>query len=244
MIQENQILFEDDDIIILNKWAGIPMHATLDKKRENLTSLVAKHINTKDDISTHISSPHRLDKDTTGVAIFTKNKTSNAIISDCIRNKTINKLYVTITMGCLAQPRGVLQDFLKINNNGKVTVVKSGGQKAITEYETLETIDNHSFIFLKIITGRTHQIRIQTSSRGAAIVGDSLYGNKKFNHRNKITRQLLHALAINFEHPVTGKNILVYAPIPDDMKAYLNKIGSKIDTDRLIAEKNTFLVRQ
>lgn len=215
-IGPNDILFEDENYIIINKPDNLPVHSTLDKKRVNLHDMLIKYLSVRDNCDQYVGVHHRLDKDTTGAILFTKNKSSNPVVAELFKSRQINKKYIGLANGVLEEKSGVWTDYLstkKIKGLEKAIKVEKGGKKAITEYEVIEESHGKSLISFNIKTGRMHQIRVQSSLRSAALVGDLLYGSQTEGTK----RQMLHAHIISFLDPQSQKEISVTAPIPRDM---------------------------
>ena len=202
------ILFENDYYLIVNKPAGIPIHATLDKSRDNLfDSLRKKYGN-------DLFLIHRLDVDTSGVVLFSKKPEANKILDALFKTRDIEKTYHALVVGEAKEAQGVMEDFLerkKVNGIEKMIKVHKGGEKAITEFELVEKKGHYSLLKLIIKTGRMHQIRAQLSLRGTPIFSDKFYG-KEIKHE----RLRLHSSSLSFIDPFSQQKIHVLAPLPDN----------------------------
>ncbi len=202
------IIFEDEDVLVLNKAEGLIVHSSLDKKRENLFDIVKEQY--KDN---NISLMHRLDKDTTGAILFTKNSKVNAVIENQIQKKECEKFYLALVSG-IWNEEGLIKDYLKkekVLGIEKMSKVHSGGQVAMSYIRTIKTLSQETLMEFQLHTGRMHQIRIQAASRGHPLIGDELYGKK--DPRGIF----LHAYKLAFS--IHGKRIEVFAPLP---KKFLN----------------------
>lgn len=216
------ILYEDDNFLIVNKRAGEVVHATLDKSRDNLYDRL-KNCGKYQYLGLH----HRLDKDTSGAILFTKNELVNSFIQNAFENHTIVKKYWAITHGeWKSSIDELITDFLKKEKNkNKIELmvkVTKGGQKAISIINTLKTSNSLTLIEFTLKTGRMHQIRVQSALRDHPIIGDAFYGNKELDKMYHPERLFLHSKEISFEY--MGKKISAIAPIDENFLDLINKI--------------------
>lgn len=231
-----EILYKDEDIIVINKPAGLNVHPGDHKTNEpSLIELVHDMLGKKyDSLTFRPSLVHRIDRDTSGCIIIALKKNILEKLLWELQNHKIEKIYHAIVVGKMSKPRGTITDKLFRNewakNEAKV-IVSEKGQRAVTHYQTLQEISRPEGIFslleCRIETGRTHQIRVHLSHHNCPILGDKAYGDKKMNsfqsRNNNISRQLLHAYSLEFFHPWIGKKIKIEAPYKDDMKNFLKK---------------------
>ncbi len=219
-LSADNIIFEDQDLIIVYKPVGLPTQPTLDKARNNLYSAIQKFLRVRaghPDI--YVGLHHRLDRDTSGLLLLTKSKRANGPIADMFRDHTITKSYVAV-VGNSSRLQDDGSKFIVSNHLGrdpeskakmsKFTAVRSGGDKAETHFEVLSR--EQGLIQAQPITGRTHQIRVHLSELGFPILGDPLYG-KEFSR--KAERLMLHAWKLEFTHPFTGKKMEVTSELPE-----------------------------
>ncbi|MEW6056140.1 MAG: RluA family pseudouridine synthase [Bdellovibrionota bacterium] len=217
-----RVLYEDDAIICFDKPAGLPTQPTLDEARLNLFQM-AKHqlANQLKKPSIYLGLHHRLDRDTSGVLLFTRATEHNAFIADQFKLHKCVKVYVAMVHGRLKNPKGRLESFLaqvgKSGKSAKFGSVRSGGKKAITDFLVLGQNESYSLVEVRIATGRTHQIRVHFSEMGHPIVGDSLYGSSPAEYK-RWGRFLLHAHALTIEHPVTHNLVRIESPIPPEFR--------------------------
>jgi RluA family pseudouridine synthase len=186
-----KILFQNADYLVIDKPNGIPVHATVDKNRENILDLVKAQLKVEE-----LFLAHRLDKDTSGCLVMSLNHPAQVQITEIFAKRSIRKTYVCLVEGVFEKKEMELEDFLKVKKiKGKelMSVVRSGGKKALSLCRVLSSKNNLSLIEVKIKTGRMHQIRIQLASRGHAIVGDTFYGGIEAQ------RLFLHAMSIECE---------------------------------------------
>ena len=205
--------YEDDQFLIVEKPAGLIVHATLDKTRPNLyDNLKSKY--------SELYLIHRLDKDTSGLILFSKKSEINQELQALLESREISKKYLCVVHGRWNESVGQLQDFLKkekkkINSKWQEVMVKvdKGGQKAILDFKTQMTNNKYSLMEMTLVTGRMHQIRAQSMIQGHSIVGDVIYGFNDF-----APRLMLHSHQLDFHFQ--GKRILVESPIPEIFKQY------------------------
>jgi RluA family pseudouridine synthase len=224
VLTQDQILFEDADLIVVNKPAGLPLHTTADETRKNLAGEVRRFLFERDGAEPYLGVHHRLDRDTSGVVLFTKSQRANAGVSRMFSEHTVLKIYHAITIA----PQGGLRKQWNVRNRlGKIGTtskrarygaVKSGGQIAETAFRVIEVYPRGVWIEAIPKTGRTHQIRVHLSEGGMPILGDDLYGPE---HRSDAPRLMLHARELRFQHPITGEIISVTSPLPADFERTL-----------------------
>jgi len=206
------ILYEDDEILAINKPRSMPVHPARNHREDTLANGVINYLKSS---SFHVIT--RLDKDTSGVVLIAKNPVSAALLTEEIKNKRIKKEYVAVVNGVPQPPKGkITQPIKKREERGILRCVSPGGKEAVTEYETLKTSDGLSLVKLIPITGRTHQLRVHMSYIGNPIYGDRMYGAEQIGERTR-----LHCCAVTFFHPINKNEITIEAPIPEDMKKRL-----------------------
>ncbi|WP_419168591.1 pseudouridine synthase [Halobacteriovorax sp.] len=185
-LSENDIIFEDDNYIALNKKAGWPVHKTLDPMRDNCTDALKSYLKFRDDgKSPYLVLVHRLDVETAGILLFAKSKEANKYLQELFSSHQadkIDKRYLAICSGRPEADEGTIENFIKGQREGrkeKMVVVSSGGKKAITNYWVKDFKNDYSLIEFQILTGRKHQIRLHAKSIGHPIFGDPIYSNSK-----------------------------------------------------------------
>lgn len=219
MLSPLRVLYEDGVIICFDKPAGLPTQPTLDPQRPDLYSLAKAQLSQSADV--YLGMHHRLDRDTSGVILFTLDQQYNAYVAEQFREHRIQKSYVAVVHGQIKTKQGRIESFLaevaRKGKQAKYGSVKSGGKKAISEYIVLATNGIYSLIDANLMTGRTHQLRVHFSEMGHPIVGDTLYGSPTVEyHRHK--RHLLHAHALAIKHPVTHNEVRIESPIPESFR--------------------------
>jgi RluA family pseudouridine synthase len=227
-LEADSIVFEDEWIIGVNKPAGLPTQPTLDEARANLYVILQKYLRSRDGNDVYVGLHHRLDRDTSGVMVFTKKKEANSEIGRAFAEHLAQKTYLAI----VTTPR-MLPDSWQVDNYlardqgkaGKMISVRSGGDRAITDFRTIRQVPGYALVEASPRTGRMHQIRVHLSSGGTPIVGDPFYGGVvKTVGGQVIERVMLHAVSLTFPHPVTKLETSFTAPPPPDFKQCLSQI--------------------
>ena len=206
------ILFEDDQIIVLNKPAGLLVHPAGQTARGTLANYLAAYFAQKGKVCT-IRPLHRLDRDTSGCVAFAKDPLSQSLLEKQLAEGSFKRSYLAIVQGVLEPPAGTIDapigpHPLKANRRA----ISPQGEKAITHYRTVCTFQGMSLLALELETGRTHQIRVHLAALGHPVIGDKMYGKSS----PLIKRQALHAWYLEFLHPEDGRRIAVQAPLPSD----------------------------
>ena len=218
------IVYEDDDILVVNKEKGIVVHPGNGNPDGTLVNAVmARCKGSLSGIGGKIRPGivHRIDKDTSGLVIIAKNDNSHINLSKQIQNREVEKTYIALVRGKIKENEATINMSIgrSTKDRKKMAVVKTG-KVAITHFKVLKRYNEFTLLEIKIETGRTHQIRVHLSEIGYPIVGDEVYSNGKnpFN----VKGQMLHAAKLTFKHPKTGEKITVEAPLPQYFKDVLN----------------------
>lgn len=213
-----QVLFEDNHLIIVNKRVGDIVQG--DKTGDTpLSEIVKQYIADKYNKpgKVFLGVVHRLDRPTTGIVIFSKTSKSLERMNKMLRDKQIQKTYFALVEGCPDPSKATLEHYLRKNpkNNKSTAFIKASkdAKKAVLHYETILKLDRYSLLEINLETGRHHQIRCQLSVSGHPIKGDLKYGSKRSNQNGGIH---LHAVKIEFNHPVKKDLLSVKAPLPND----------------------------
>ena len=234
-MSEKNVLFEDEDLIVVDKPPGLPTQPTLDEARENLFLSVKKYLAQRVHQSitdVYLGLHHRLDRDTSGVILFTKSKRANPGVADLFAKHLAQKTYqalCSVDRGAQVKESWVVRNYLgKDRGSGakanRYCSVRSGGDFAHTEFKLLERYGDLIRVEAKPLTGRTHQIRVHLSEAGFPILGDPHYGGQKSIFSFTIPRVMLHASSLTFPHPVHKKELTITSPLPDDFKTCLQKV--------------------
>ena len=211
------IVYEDEDIVAVNKPADMPIHPSLNNYENTLGNAAAYYF-AKQGKSFIFRCINRLDRDTTGLTILAKHMVSCSILQSDMVERKISREYLAIVEGVFENTEGTID--APIGRKEGSTIERmidfENGERAITHYRVLEQKENVAMLALKLETGRTHQIRVHMTSIGHPLIGDFLY-----NPQNKgMSRQALHAWKLSFNHPITNKTLKLEAPVPKDMKTF------------------------
>ena len=215
------ILYEDEDIVVINKPANMPIHPSQNNYDNTLANAAAYYYEITQNTPFVFRCINRLDRDTTGLTILAKNMYSANVLASFMRNRKIKRLYLAILDGALDKKWGTINRPIGRKDNSTIEreINYEHGEKAITHYYRIKSIGNYQLAAFQLETGRTHQIRVHMSSINAPLVGDTLYNTK--SSATLIPRQALHAYRISFPHPTTGNLMKFNAPIPDDMSDFI-----------------------
>ena len=214
-----EVLYEDDDILVVNKPKGMVVHPANGNPDGTLVNAVMAMC--KDSLSgiggeIRPGIVHRLDKDTSGAIIIAKNDKAHMILSDMLKNHEIEKTYIALVRGIVKENEATINmPIARSTTDRKKMAVVRDGKNAVTHFKVLKRFYEHNTTLLeiKIETGRTHQIRVHLSQIGYPIIGDEVYSNGK--NEWGINGQCLHAKSLKFKHPITGKEMYIEAEIPE-----------------------------
>ncbi len=230
------ILFEDEHLLVLDKRAGLVIHPAAGNPAGTLVNALLHHCKDLSGIG-GVERPgivHRLDKDTTGAMVVAKNDRAHLGLSLAFSRRDIEKTYLAACYGIPSNAEGVID--LPIDRHPtdrKKMAVREKGQTARTLYSTVETFEGAVLLACRLVTGRTHQIRVHCAHIGHALIGDPTYSGRQWrNMANEkarwacrdFPRQALHSRSLAFTHPVTGETISIEAPIPDDMAGLIETL--------------------
>lgn len=215
-----EILYEDNDIIVVNKPKGMVVHpanGNLDGTLVNAVMAICKDSLSGIGGEIRPGIVHRLDKDTSGAIIVAKNDKAHINLSEQIKNHQVEKTYIALVKGFVKENEATINMPIgRSTKDRKKMAVNKNGKNAVTHFKVIERFRNYTLLEVKIETGRTHQIRVHLSEIGYPIVGDTVYSNGK-NEWN-IEGQCLHAKSLKFKHPITGKEMFIEAPLPEYFK--------------------------
>ena len=207
------IIYEDEDLMVIDKPANMPVHPSIGNYTNTLANGVAAYLDAKGEHSP-FRCINRLDRDTSGALILAKNTFSAAVLSTQMRNRQIRRTYLAVVEG-ITPPNGTISAPISRVDDSVIErhVDFLHGEPAVTHYERLETKNEHSLLEIHLETGRTHQIRVHMGYIGHPLPADYLYHPKY----DCFKRQPLHSLQLKFRHPVTDKSMCLLAPVPEDM---------------------------
>lgn len=211
------ILYEDDDVLVVNKPKGMVVHPSAGHYSGTLVNAVMYHC--RDSLSgingaIRPGIVHRIDMDTTGALIVCKNDNAHVKIAEQIKEHSVTRRYRGIVNGVVKQDSGTIEGAIGRHPvERKKMAINENGKPAITHYRVLERFSNHTYMEFELETGRTHQIRVHMASVGHPLLGDILYGSGKNPYH--LQGQTLHAMVIGFVHPSNGTYVEVEAPLPE-----------------------------
>jgi 23S rRNA pseudouridine1911/1915/1917 synthase len=234
------ILYEDDDLVVLNKAAGIVVHPGAAAESGTLVSALLHRFGGIEGLS-DVGGPlrpgivHRLDKETSGALVIARTNEAHRALMEEFRSRKIEKQYVALLHGNLKGDSGrvempVARD---LRRRSRMTARRSDGRPARTDWTVRLRLDRFTLIDADLHTGRTHQIRVHFSALGCPVVGDTLYGAPRQEKIGQtpmppLGRNFLHAARIAFEHPRTGQRVDVRAPLPKELVAFLHALGAAL----------------
>ena len=226
------IIYEDEDIIVVNKPAGMPVHPSIDNYTNSLGNALAYYYENQGKPFI-FRCTNRLDKDTSGLTVVAKNMLSASLMSAAIREHNLTREYNAIVCGHPTPSNGTINAPIARKDASIIEreVNFETGDNAITHYNVVSSYNDYSLVHIILETGRTHQIRVHMKYIGCPLVGDRLYNTKLSNDNTfnieethstyTIKRQALHCQRLSFKHPITGKDLVFEAPLPDDMRFLL-----------------------
>ena len=208
------ILYEDEDILVLNKPSDMPVHPSIGNYTNTLANAAAFYFQERGEFCP-FRCINRLDRDTSGLTIVSKHLVSGSILSDMTKYREVHREYLAIARGSVTPSEGTIQAPLGRKEGTIIerTVDWEHGEDAVTHYKVVKEANGHSLVSLRLETGRTHQIRIHMKYLGYPLIGDYLY-NPDMEY---MTRQALHSHHMEFTHPITGEHMSFTAPLPEDM---------------------------
>jgi 23S rRNA pseudouridine1911/1915/1917 synthase len=237
------ILFEDDSMLVIDKPAGLTVHPGAGQHDGTLVNalLAYDHDRFSSMVDDHMERPgivHRLDKDTTGALVVGKTRQVTAALSAAFANRTVHKTYLAICHGSPVHPAQKIDNYIDRHptQRKRMAVVSSGGKRAISTYKVLDQSDSACVVRVTIETGRTHQIRVHMKAAGHAIVGDTVYHQRKQSTIDA-PRQMLHAWRLEFPHPLTSEPCRFQAPVPEDFMECARSLGldmTSLDSEGLV----------
>ena len=238
-----EIVYEDGDLAVVNKPAGMMVHAGAaatesERNRGTLVNALLHRFGALSNVGGELRPGivHRLDKDTSGLIVVAKNDNAHRKLAAEFSGRRVKKTYIALVHGWPKKDRGTIASAISRDaiRRIRMTTRRSGGREAITHYEVQSRIDSpygkFALLQLKIETGRTHQIRVHMASLGHPVVGDSLYGAPREVLGNSATalslnRNFLHAAELQFAHPRNGESVKFSVPLPEQLSEFLRLLG-------------------
>ena len=223
------VVYEDNDIIVVNKPKGMVVHPANGNPDGTLVNAVmALCKGSLSGIGGEIRPGivHRLDKDTSGLIIVAKNDTAHINLSKQIKDRQVKKIYIALVRGNVGENEATINMPIgRSTKDRKKMAVRKDGKEAVTHFKVLKRYGKYTLLELKIDTGRTHQIRVHMAEIGHPVVGDMIYSNGK--NEFGVEGQMLHAKSLDFKHPITGKQIHLEAELPKYFEEILNKLDKQ-----------------
>lgn len=213
MPRKPEIIFEDDDVIVINKPAGLLTSTVPNEKRPTAIAFLREHA-ARSDRKARVGVIHRLDRDASGLLVFSKNREAFEDLKNQFFHHKVKRVYAAVVMGAPKPTEGTIRSRLVEFADGTVHSTKreGAGELAITHYKTIRSSDSHSLLRVRLETGKKHQIRVHLSDRGWPIVNDVLYAKSK-----PVGDLMLTAIELEFAHPRKGKKMEYTIPIPGAM---------------------------
>ena len=225
------VIYEDPSLLVVDKASGVAVHGGSGVSLGVIESLRAARPGAK-----MLELAHRLDRDTSGLLVVSKKRGALVELHRMLRDGEIEKIYTAVVKGVPKDKHFDIKDALHkyVNAKGERRVaVKEGGMEAVTRVKVLGSNASLSVLQLRLMTGRTHQIRVHLAHAGFPVLGDDKYGDFEFNRalaRQGVKRLFLHARRLAFKHPVDGKRIVIDSPLPDDMLRFCRENFRDVDT--------------
>ena len=225
-----EIIYEDNDIIVVNKPKGMVVHPANGNPDGTLVNaIMAKCKNSLSGIGGEIRPGivHRIDKDTSGLLIIAKNDTAHVNMSEQIKNHEVKKTYIALVRGVIKENEATIDMPIgRSTSDRKKMAVNRNGKNAVTHIKVIKRYEKYTLVEVNIETGRTHQIRVHLSHIGYPIIGDYTYSNGK--NEFGVEGQCLHAKSLEFMHPITGKEMKLEAPLPQYFQEILNTMNNRM----------------
>jgi 23S rRNA pseudouridine955/2504/2580 synthase len=220
---EFPVVYEDAALLVIDKPAGVAVHGGSGVSYGVIESLRAARPQAK-----VLELAHRLDRDTSGLLIVAKKRSALVELHRLLREGAVEKVYVAVVKGVLKKPleiREPLHKYVSASGERRVSV-GAGGREAVTRVKPLKANDHYSVLEVRLLTGRTHQIRVHLAHAGHPILGDDKYGDFSLNHalaKQGVRRLFLHARRLGFAHPISGEYVELESKLPDDIRAFVEQ---------------------
>ena len=223
------ILYEDGDMIVVNKARGMVVHPAAGVSSGTLVNALLYHCHDLSGINGEIRPGivHRLDKDTSGVMVAAKNDKSHLDLAEQISTKSAQRTYLAVVHGNIKEEEGIIKGDIGRHptDRKRMAIVQENGKPAVTHFKVLERFGDYTLVECRLETGRTHQIRVHMTSIGHPLVNDPKYGSRKTPFG--IKGQALHSRQLTLKHPVTGEKLTFEAPLPEDMEKILSALRNR-----------------
>lgn len=217
------IIHEDDDLIVVDKPAGMPVHPGAGHPDSTLVNALLGMYPAIGSIggAARPGLVHRLDKDTSGLIVVSRTDRAHESLTAQFKERSVGKAYLALVVGALTPPEAVIEaPIARDPNDRKKMAIVENGRQSTTQYKTIANFRGCTYAEALPKTGRTHQIRIHFASIGNPVVGDALYGRPD----PRLTRHFLHAARLEFRHPTTGAQVKFHSPLPPDLQSLINRL--------------------
>jgi 23S rRNA pseudouridine1911/1915/1917 synthase len=228
------IVYEDQDLLVVNKPAGLVVHPAPGHSGDTLVNALAArypYFQSDQSVENELRPGivHRLDKDTSGLIIVAKNAQTQAALIDEMKEHKIIKRYLALVDGVISLDQGSIDAPIGRNprHRQQMAITAIGSRDAVTHFRVLQRFSRHTLLLLQLETGRTHQIRVHLKAIGHPVVGDPVYGSDNVRGNLGMKRQFLHAYQLVFKHPRTGELLELEAPLPADLEQILSSLAQK-----------------
>ncbi len=222
-----EIVYEDNDIAVINKPAGMVVHPSYGHWEGTLVNALLYHLKGLSSVG-GVKRPgivHRLDKNTSGLMLIAKNDEAHIALSDAIKKREVTRQYLAVVHGVFEEKKFSIEaPISRSTADRKKMAVMAGGRGAKTDAEVLETFAKTSYLKLTLQTGRTHQIRVHLSYINHPVLGDDVYGRKDDASKYGINRPFLHAFRLNFTHPITNRKLEFEEKLPEELELVLENM--------------------
>lgn len=216
------IVFEDEDLLVINKKSGMVVHPGNGNYTGTLVNALLYKYDLDFEDKVRPGIVHRIDKDTSGLILVAKNEKTKTLLSEMIKNKEVERIYIALVEGTFNHETGTIDAPIgrDVKNREKMTVTDVNSKEAITHFRVLKRFKNHTLIECKLDTGRTHQIRVHMAYIKHPVVNDPVYNNKKATSFG----QLLHAKRLSFVHPITKERLVFEVDVPEEFTKIMNEV--------------------
>lgn len=220
------ILYQDADVVVVNKPCGMVVHPAAGNEDRTLVNALLYHVHDLSGIGGEMRPGivHRLDKDTSGLILIAKNDRAHTILSDQFKERSMEKHYRAIAFGNFSQDEGLIDaPIARHPADRKKMAIVPGGKPSQTEWKVLERLKSAAYLDVHLLTGRTHQIRVHMHSIGHPLLGDRIYA-PNIKTSVHVPRLMLHAYSLEFTHPTSGERMTLSAPLPEKFEMTLEKL--------------------
>lgn len=222
------IIYEDDDVIVLNKPSGLVVHPGNGNENNTLVNGLMEYTSNLSDVNGEVRPGivHRIDKDTSGLLLVAKTNKAHEILAEDFKNKRIKREYIALINGVFPHETAMIDAPIGRDktNRKKMMVTDENSKHAITHMKVLKRYEKHTLVSLNLETGRTHQIRVHLSYIGYPVHNDPVYSNKSIGNFG----QFLHSAKIDFTHPITKEHLHFECPVPNEFQEFLNELNDNI----------------